>query len=766
VEIEQKEFMTIMISSLIQKPTAHTVMEWLFATLVPPLYTVAQETGLLEEVARGDTRPDVLATRLGLSKRGVSCVLRCLQSAEILVKTKDGSSHVRQETIKEFSDLKNTINILVDAVNHGVFDKVGEDGVLPSNAPQELSQLGIAETVGTQQILTAPGRRYFTPGQGSYVGSYVSYAWKLLGHLGSRLMEAVKTGQPVLRADNNPDFFAPLVSALFPMHHEAAGQLADHMTSFEGVNTLLDIGAGSGVWSIPLAKRKPQLQVDVLDFPLVLNTTKAFTQRYGVENQYRFLPGHFLTLEQWEPHSYDVIYANYVGDGFSATEIQRLFTACEKHLRPGGHLVVAGFVALPDGTGPLRDVLFTALMLCLTEYGDTYLPADYETWCHNADLDQLEWITVPASVAPVLIARKAGPQATISAPTDRAAKHVDSKSSPARGFAPPVAPTPIIDATFAFAQSCMLLAAVELDLFTSIAHGAHTAAQLAERANASQQALERLLGGLCAMNFLQRKGHNYTLTPLSEQYLVSDSPKYIGDVALQVRQEWGAWIDLTNVIRTGQPVRYVNEEPLGGDFFAPLVRHLFPLIYPLMQQIFKRLELGVQVRGLRLVDLGGGTAPSSIAALELDSEARATVIDFPHVLEEAKAQAQKHGVDSRIEYSPADLTTVELPATQFDVAVVSHVFRILGAEVTQRLIRECYSALKPGGRLIVVETYKEPVHDQKLFPHIISVNMLVNTRHGDAFASQQMCQWLQSAGFQVEAWANMGPEPILVATRP
>ncbi len=299
---------------------------------------------------------------------------------------------------------------------------------------------------------------------------------------------------------------------------------------------------------------------------------------------------------------------------------------------------------------------------------------------------------------------------------------------------PRVTPERIIETTFAFAQSCALLAAVELDLFTRIAQGMKTIAMLANHAGVSANALERLLGTVSAMGFLQRSGDDYALTPVSERFLVRSQPSYVGDIVLQIRQEWDAWIDLTECVRRGQPTRFINEEPLGGPFFAPLDASLL------------------------------GAAPSAIAALQLDADAHAVAIDFPEALALAQEYAQKHGVEGRMECWPANLEMLELPPRRFDLIFASHVFRILGLEQTQRLIQQCFQSLTPGGRLVVVETYNE--QGAKLFPYIVSLNMLVNTRQGDTFTSQQVREWLSSAGFQVEAWSNVGPDLVLVATCP
>ncbi len=328
----------------------------------------------------------------------------------------------------------------------------------------------------------------------------------------------------------------------------------------------------------------------------------------------------------------------------------------------------------------------------------------------------------------------------------------------------PITPTPIIEATWAFAQSCVLLAAIELDLFTSIAQGMNTPPSLTDTANVSEDALRRLLGALSVMGFLQRDADTYTLTPLSERFLVRNQKSYMGDVVLQNRQEWDAWLHLSDVVRTGQSVRCINEESPGGTFFAPLDEYLFPIVYPLMHMICQRLGVGTRLQAVRVLDLGAGTAPGAIAALELDAHAHAVAADFPEVLERAKAYALQHAVDSRMEYWSGNLETIELPTQHFDLIFVSHVFRVLGAEQTQRLIQQCYQSLAPAGRLVVIETYNE--QGPRLFPYIVSLNMLINTRHGDTFTSKQMRTWLSDAGFELEEWSNVGPDPVFVAIHP
>ena len=329
---------------------------------------------------------------------------------------------------------------------------------------------------------------------------------------------------------------------------------------------------------------------------------------------------------------------------------------------------------------------------------------------------------------------------------------------------PRVTPGPIIETTFAFSQSCALLAAVELEVFTWIGRGMTTSSLIAEHAHASEQALTRLLNTLCAMKFLQHTPQGYALTGVSAIFLDKEKPSYLGDVAKQIRNEWDTWIDLTKAIQTGHSLRRINQEPLGGHFFAEMVDHLFPIVYPVMNAICQRMGIGTQSHGSSMLDLGSGNAPSAIAVLQHDTQAHAVAMDFGRVLDEARKYAQKYGVDKRMTYQVADLEEVELPVERYDLIFASHVFRILGSQCTQRLLEQSYRSLKAEGRLVIVETYNNPA-DEALFPNIVSLNMLVNSQNGDAFSLQEMKNWVTNAGFQIEILAGIAPDPVLVATR-
>src|SRR5262245_61404845 len=90
-------------------------------------------------------------------------------------------------------------------------------------------------------------------------------------------------------------------------------------------------------------------------------------------------------------------------------------------------------------------------------------------------------------------------------------------------------PTLIIDMAVAYRRSMILFAASELQVFTLIAGGASTAADLAARTSSQPAAMAGLLNACVAEGLLTRHGAEYRNTQAGEAFLVRGRPAYIGD---------------------------------------------------------------------------------------------------------------------------------------------------------------------------------------------------------------------------------------------
>src|SRR5947209_2101696 len=94
----------------------------------------------------------------------------------------------------------------------------------------------------------------------------------------------------------------------------------------------------------------------------------------------------------------------------------------------------------------------------------------------------------------------------------------------------PASPALFFDTINAYQRTEALRAAIELDLFTEVAVGRRTAAQLAEACGASARGVRILVDYLTIAGFFHKSGDEYELTTDAAAFLDRRSPAYLGGV--------------------------------------------------------------------------------------------------------------------------------------------------------------------------------------------------------------------------------------------
>lgn len=133
-------------------------------------------------------------------------------------------------------------------------------------------------------------------------------------------------------------------------------QVLARQVSLDNRRTLLDVGGGSGAFSITLCQRKPSLTATILDFPSVGETARRHVAEAGLESRVDFLAGDALEAE-W-PAERDAILMSYVLSAVGEADVTTLIERAYRTLRPGGVLIVHDFMVDDDRTGPLTAVLW------------------------------------------------------------------------------------------------------------------------------------------------------------------------------------------------------------------------------------------------------------------------------------------------------------------------------------------------------------------------------------------------------------------------
>lgn len=318
---------------------------------------------------------------------------------------------------------------------------------------------------------------------------------------------------------------------------------------------------------------------------------------------------------------------------------------------------------------------------------------------------------------------------------------------------------------FSFAPSRVLTTSLQLAVFTHIARGNTTVAEISHVTSASQRGIRMLLDALVSLKLITKGEDKYALTPLSAECLVRDQPNYIGEL-METNQTWEAWGKLTDVVREGKPLRQIGSQATAEQFFPVLLRSLHVLNLEPARKVARILGVGTSHIGMRLADLACGSGVWGIAIAEADEKARVTAQDFPRVLEITRHYLKRHGVQHRYDFLPGDLKQVELGVEQFDVVFFGNIIHSEGEMAGRTLFKRAYSALKPGGRIAIVDKVPNDERSGPPYPLLFAINMLINTQEGNTFTLSEYTNWLIESGFEhIETHEIGWPSPLIIASR-
>ena len=120
--------------------------------------------------------------------------------------------------------------------------------------------------------------------------------------------------------------------------------------------SLLDVGGGSGAFSIALCQRNPALRATILDFPSVTDIADGYRRDAGLTDRIDLQPGDAV-VATWPPDQ-DIVLLSYLLSALGADEIDVVLGKAYACLRPGGLLVVHDFMLDDDHAGPMLAALW------------------------------------------------------------------------------------------------------------------------------------------------------------------------------------------------------------------------------------------------------------------------------------------------------------------------------------------------------------------------------------------------------------------------
>lgn len=295
----------------------------------------------------------------------------------------------------------------------------------------------------------------------------------------------------------------------------------------------------------------------------------------------------------------------------------------------------------------------------------------------------------------------------------------------------------------AYWESAALMAAVELEVFTAIAHGHDTVPAAARAVGISERNAERLLTVLAAMTLLERNGDRFANAADVQRFLVKDGGRYAGPWILFTKPRWEAFGRLSERLRDREEKRlgaYVN-------FGVEDARRYHAATYSIGMGAARLFSRSVDLTGRKLLlDLGGGSGAYSIVATETFPGLEAVVLDLPPVTVVADEYIAANGAAGRVRTLPGDFTRTEFPQG-VDVVVMASNLPQYEPDLIRLVVGKAFAALVPGGEMHLIG---ETLHDDRRGPlsaALWGLNEAVQGSTGLAHTEGEVRRYLQGAGF-------------------
>ena len=331
----------------------------------------------------------------------------------------------------------------------------------------------------------------------------------------------------------------------------------------------------------------------------------------------------------------------------------------------------------------------------------------------------------------------------------------------------PAGPDRLLAMSVGYWVTQILRAAAHYKFFTLIAKGNTTANGIAAAAQTDPRGTRMVLDSLATLEILTKRGDTYGLTPDADQFLVDGRP---GDLTPVLEGHsaltYADWARLTDALQDPTLTRQYADLEKGAEFFAKLIRAIIPLGLAPADAVAEHLGVGTTRTSVRVLDIGVGGAAWSIPFARRDPAARITGFDMPNVLAHTKQIVKEFGVDRQYTFTPGNLLHDDFGDAAFDIVVLGNICHGLTAEQNVDLLKRCYRALAPGGRLVIADMVPNEERTGPPFPVLFAVNMFVMGGE-DTYPMADYRRWLGAAGYQnVEAFdTKRSHSPVVIASK-
>lgn len=318
---------------------------------------------------------------------------------------------------------------------------------------------------------------------------------------------------------------------------------------------------------------------------------------------------------------------------------------------------------------------------------------------------------------------------------------------------------------YGFMASKALFAALNLELFGHISRGARTAQALSELTGVPVHRMKTLIAALVSTGVLVREDDSLVNAPATESYLVPGAPAYFGDYyRFQIGGQIYGMMEHLDAGLIGDEEGLAHHrmsgwlaDPKQAENFSR-AQHAGSLGPATM--LAKKLDLGWAES---LLDVAGGTGAYSIALCRRNPKLKATIVDFPTVIDVAVRYVDDAGMKERITLISGDARETGWP-NRHDVVLMSYLLSAVDGVQIAPLLAQAHAALKPGGMLILHDFMLDETRSGPSSAALFFLQYLATQPDAISFTAGELASLAKKAGFVGIDHAVMIPEITMMVT--
>jgi hypothetical protein len=202
--------------------------------------------------------------------------------------------------------------------------------------------------------------RYLIKGKPKYIGDWYVHQFKSEYDNWKDVATSIRrppspTGMYQAMMQGNADAIRAFTVAGYNSSIAAGHKLARDF-DFSSFSLYLDLGGGSGCYSIPAVQSNPNLRAIVFDFPLVCAVTEEFIAQADLSDRITTRTGDFMVDEL--PEGADLV--SIIGNlhAYTLEETEFLIDKAFQAISPGGGMIIIDYMLNEEKTGPLEAALY------------------------------------------------------------------------------------------------------------------------------------------------------------------------------------------------------------------------------------------------------------------------------------------------------------------------------------------------------------------------------------------------------------------------